>query len=296
MQELLPDRAPAAYDLPDRVVLHALQQSGVQVLARPSRPLVVLVSDLLRPRAEEPAARREEVLARLAGLLRLLLSAGRVMLLRWDEARDRYTVWTAESADILRETGAVLDRATAPLPALLQLQRGCLVDRPSKNPAVDRQLGHLLGHGSAMLLPLSTRSAAVGVLALRLAAPPRPGEAQLALALAHQAATIIAGEVATTPAQGVTAPSTEPLPVPNFPPRQRAPLSTREQEVVQLVVAGLRNKEIAARLGISEKTVKYHLTHVFEKLGVESRIEVVLQLVEPAFALSQREHRQRTTL
>lgn len=53
-------------------------------------------------------------------------------------------------------------------------------------------------------------------------------------------------------------------------------LSTREQAVVALVVKGLRNREIAALLGIAEGTVKVHLHKVYEKLGVGSRTELVI--------------------
>jgi DNA-binding NarL/FixJ family response regulator len=49
-------------------------------------------------------------------------------------------------------------------------------------------------------------------------------------------------------------------------------LTTRELEVVKLVAAGLRNKEIADRLSIGEGTVKIHLHRVYEKLGVDGRV------------------------
>jgi DNA-binding CsgD family transcriptional regulator len=52
-------------------------------------------------------------------------------------------------------------------------------------------------------------------------------------------------------------------------------LSTREREVVDLVISGLRNREIADRMGITEKTVKTHLTHVYQRLGVSTRREMV---------------------
>jgi DNA-binding NarL/FixJ family response regulator len=54
-----------------------------------------------------------------------------------------------------------------------------------------------------------------------------------------------------------------------------ASLTTRERQVIQLVAEGLPNKAIAARLGISARTIEGHLNHVFSKLGVASRTELV---------------------
>lgn len=53
-------------------------------------------------------------------------------------------------------------------------------------------------------------------------------------------------------------------------------LSPREREVLGLVVDGLANKHIARRLGISERTVKAHLTNVFQHLGVTDRTQAAL--------------------
>jgi DNA-binding NarL/FixJ family response regulator len=53
-------------------------------------------------------------------------------------------------------------------------------------------------------------------------------------------------------------------------------LSQRELEVVKLVAEGLSNRDIAAKLSISEKTVTSHLNHVFDKLGVASRLQAAL--------------------
>jgi DNA-binding NarL/FixJ family response regulator len=53
-------------------------------------------------------------------------------------------------------------------------------------------------------------------------------------------------------------------------------LSPREREVLALLGAGLANKEVAARLGISLRTVEGHLGNIFAKLGVSSRTEAVL--------------------
>jgi DNA-binding NarL/FixJ family response regulator len=53
-------------------------------------------------------------------------------------------------------------------------------------------------------------------------------------------------------------------------------LSIREREVLVLVAKGSANKQIARQLGISEKTVKGHLTHVFQALGVVDRTQAAL--------------------
>lgn len=53
-------------------------------------------------------------------------------------------------------------------------------------------------------------------------------------------------------------------------------LTPREIEIVQMVVAGLTNKEIGETLAIGENTVKSHLTHIFNKVGASSRIELAL--------------------
>lgn len=55
-----------------------------------------------------------------------------------------------------------------------------------------------------------------------------------------------------------------------------AALSDREREVLSLVAAGLPNKLIARRLEISEKTVKAHLTSVFQQIGVTDRTQAAL--------------------
>ena len=52
-------------------------------------------------------------------------------------------------------------------------------------------------------------------------------------------------------------------------------LSERELEVLRLLVAGASNKSIAAQLGLSENTIKTHISRIFAKLGVQSRAEAV---------------------
>lgn len=55
----------------------------------------------------------------------------------------------------------------------------------------------------------------------------------------------------------------------------RVQLTPRELSTLRLMADGQSNKEIASALGISERTVKTHLSHLFEKLGVTSRTEAV---------------------
>ena len=52
-------------------------------------------------------------------------------------------------------------------------------------------------------------------------------------------------------------------------------LTPREREVLQALARGLGNKQIAARLGVSERTVKFHVSSLFEKLGAGNRTEAV---------------------
>ena len=56
-------------------------------------------------------------------------------------------------------------------------------------------------------------------------------------------------------------------------------LTSREQEVLMLLAAGLSNRHIARRLGIAEKTVKNHLAAVFSKLGVHDRTQAAVYAV-----------------
>lgn len=60
--------------------------------------------------------------------------------------------------------------------------------------------------------------------------------------------------------------------------RRRYRLSAREAQVAELVLHGYRNRDIAAALGITPDTAKKHLSHVFDKVGVESRVQLANRL------------------
>jgi DNA-binding NarL/FixJ family response regulator len=62
---------------------------------------------------------------------------------------------------------------------------------------------------------------------------------------------------------------------------ERAPtLTPRERELVELVRQGLRNRDIAAQLGVTEGTVKVYLHAIFDKLGVDNRTELAMRAAD----------------
>lgn len=63
-------------------------------------------------------------------------------------------------------------------------------------------------------------------------------------------------------------------------PRNTFGLTDREMEVVRLVCEGLGNKEIADRLQIAGETVKRHMTNIFNKVGMSSRLELALFAID----------------
>jgi DNA-binding CsgD family transcriptional regulator len=60
----------------------------------------------------------------------------------------------------------------------------------------------------------------------------------------------------------------------------RGPLSPREREVLLLVAEGFSNKQIAKRLGVAERTAKFHVTSVLNKLGADTRARAVAVAVQ----------------
>jgi DNA-binding NarL/FixJ family response regulator len=119
---------------------------------------------------------------------------------------------------------------------------------------------HDLRHQPVLLLtqnaPLELiRAGARGVL------PPHASETQIAAALQAIAADLLV----LTP-EGVTAPAVQ---------HAASGLTARETEVLRLIAEGLANKEIAYRLGLSEHTVKFHVSALLGKLGAGSRAEAI---------------------
>ena len=53
-------------------------------------------------------------------------------------------------------------------------------------------------------------------------------------------------------------------------------LTSREREILELIAQGLDNAQIAARLELSEKTVRNNITHIFDKIGVETRSKAIV--------------------
>jgi DNA-binding NarL/FixJ family response regulator len=67
----------------------------------------------------------------------------------------------------------------------------------------------------------------------------------------------------------------------NDPPAAGA-LTSTERDVVRLVSEGLANNDIATRLFVSPRTVQTHLTHVYTKLGLSSRVQLVQEAARHA--------------
>lgn len=77
----------------------------------------------------------------------------------------------------------------------------------------------------------------------------------------------------------------EPVPSPNQPATDIGSLlSERELQVVRLLSEGLSNKDISHRLGLSDKTVKNHISHILAKLNLTARTQVAVLAIRGGFA------------
>jgi DNA-binding NarL/FixJ family response regulator len=63
------------------------------------------------------------------------------------------------------------------------------------------------------------------------------------------------------------------------PPSSDSPLTEREREVLQLMAEGKENTDIAAELVITERTVKFHVSNIYAKLGATSRTAAVVEAI-----------------
>lgn len=66
------------------------------------------------------------------------------------------------------------------------------------------------------------------------------------------------------------------VPSPRKPVAAFSELTSREAEILERIAQGLDNAQIAAHLGLSEKTVRNHITHIFDKIGVENRSQAIV--------------------
>jgi two-component system, NarL family, response regulator LiaR len=90
-----------------------------------------------------------------------------------------------------------------------------------------------------------------------------------AIRSAHAGRMTLSAEAAQVLAQSVTQP--------HLPGNE---LTERERDVLKCMVEGLNNNEIAERLIVSLGTVKFHISNIFQKLGVDSRVEAVKMSIE----------------
>ncbi len=135
--------------------------------------------------------------------------------------------------------------------------------------ARDEHLGRLRSaHPQAGLLVVGPRDSAGSVrAALEAGADGFVFEHQLDAALVPTAQAVLAGQVS------VPAIHRREVGTPAF--------TAREKQVLSMVVMGLSNKEIGARLYLADSTVKSHLSSIFTKLGVRSRHEAAALILDP---------------
>lgn len=193
-------------------------------------------------------------------------------------------------AALLADDGrlAVVDGPAGAAPELLPVDDGtadAIVWAPPPRaldavPAALARAGAGGARGAAVILVVDAPGAAWSVAALRAGAravvPGAADGAELRAAVEAAAAGFVALPrelAADLLARTAAAPDEEDAPEP---PSPDDPLSPREHEVLALLAEGLANKQIAPRLGISEHTVKAHVTAIFAKLGAGTRAEAVV--------------------
>jgi DNA-binding NarL/FixJ family response regulator len=216
---------------------------------REEAPLRVLVV------ASSPVARAglESVLGADAGL-RVVGSAAPGASLAAQVARHRPDVLLVArepgDAETLDPTEPVESPDPDALPVVLLLDLDADADGVPGLDALRRGARAVLGRGAtAAAIAAAVRAAAAGLVLLE--------HASLAGVLAR-----IPGPTGGSAARGTEG-------------EARPPLTPREVEVLAMLAEGASNKRIAARLAISEHTVKFHLASIYAKLGVSTRTEAV---------------------
>ncbi|MDH6119090.1 DNA-binding CsgD family transcriptional regulator [Kitasatospora sp. GAS204A] len=152
-----------------------------------------------------------------------------------------------------------------------------IVSMPFVEVTVRPAMGAIGAVGAA-----GTDRSAVGTALERVAAPTARAGAPAGASPARRLCAeyrLSVVEVGGRPRAELPAPQGRPHPAPEPAPDADSPvvaLSRRQHEVMALVSRGARNSEIAARLNVSEKTVKNHINRIFRSLGAGSRVEAVL--------------------
>lgn len=135
----------------------------------------------------------------------------------------------------------------------------------------DDMLFSAIREGAAGYILKSAPSAEV-VRAVRAAAR---GDSQLDPAMARK---LMAGFATLSRVRAIEPPPAPPTPPLPAPPDEDS-LTPREQEVMDLLIQGASNREIADRLFLSDKTVKQHMSKILRKLGVRSRSQAIIHAV-----------------
>ena len=182
--------------------------------------------------------------------------------------------------------GEAADGATAV--SMARALRPDVVLMDLRMPVVDgvQATGEIVGAGLARVVALTTfdhDSYLFGVLSAGasgfLLKTAEPVEITTALRRVHDGGTVIAPEVAGRLVTAFVAGrerAAQQAPVSPAAPAPELELTAREEEVLECLAEGLSNVRIARKLGISETTVKTHVSRVLSKLGVESRLQAAL--------------------
>ena len=210
-----------------------------------------------------------------------VVRAGLESILLHEGAGSRFTIvgsaarstGLAEQIEELEPEVVLVELPSAEEPPMLGAERGvppAFVVLADADVADGVWIHDALEQGALAVLPRESGSAEI-VAAVTAAAAGlvtlHPTFANALLAPSREPATGMAAGLSTET-------ESEPL-VPSRRVDGRGDLTPREIEVLRMLAEGLANKQIAARLGISEHTVKFHIASVYAKLGASSRTEAV---------------------